>query len=48
MRLPEADALVARAAELKAVVFQHTWIKPRGNDPGESTPMDLAALAEDC
>jgi predicted TIM-barrel fold metal-dependent hydrolase len=42
---PEADALVGRAAELKAVVFQHTWIKSRGNDPGESTPMDLAALA---
>jgi uncharacterized protein len=42
---PEADALVRRAAELKAVVFQHTWIKAAGNDPGESTPMDLAALA---
>jgi uncharacterized protein len=42
---PEADALVARATELKAVVFQHTWIKTGGNVPGESTPMDLAALA---
>jgi predicted TIM-barrel fold metal-dependent hydrolase len=42
---PEADALVQRAAELKAVVFQHTWIKSQGNDPGESSPMDLAALA---
>jgi predicted TIM-barrel fold metal-dependent hydrolase len=42
---PEADALVGRAAELKAVVFQHTWIKAGGNEPGESTPMDLAALA---
>jgi predicted TIM-barrel fold metal-dependent hydrolase len=42
---PEADALVDRAAELKALVFQHTWIKARGNEPGESTPMDLAALA---
>jgi uncharacterized protein len=41
----EADALVARATELKAIVFQHTWIKAGGNDPGESTPMDLAALA---
>jgi uncharacterized protein len=30
---------------LKAVVFQHTWIKTGGNFPGESTPMDLAALA---
>jgi uncharacterized protein len=42
---PEADALVRRAAELSAVVFQHTWIKAGGNVPGESTPMDLAALA---
>jgi uncharacterized protein len=42
---PEVDAIVARATELKAVVFQHTWIKVAGNLPGESTPMDLAALA---
>lgn len=43
---PEADAIVKRAAELRAVVFQHTWIKAQGNPPGESTPMDLAALAK--
>jgi predicted TIM-barrel fold metal-dependent hydrolase len=42
---PEADALVHRAEELQAVIFQHTWIKTGGNLPGESTPMDLAALA---
>ena len=42
---PELDAIVERAAELKAVVFQHTWIKITGNLPGESTPMQLAALA---
>jgi predicted TIM-barrel fold metal-dependent hydrolase len=42
---PEADALVRRASELKAVVYQHTWLKAGGNLPGESTPMDLAALA---
>lgn len=42
---PEADALVRRAAELKAVVLQHTWIKTGGNLAGESTPMDLARLA---
>lgn len=42
---PRADELVRRAQELKAVVFQHTWIKTGGNLPGESTPMDLAALA---
>src|SRR3954453_19731807 len=42
---PQLDPIVRRAAELKAVVFQHTWIKVTGNLPGESTPMDLAALA---
>lgn len=40
-----ADELVGRAQALKAVIFQHTWIKAGGNLPGESTPMDLAALA---
>ena len=39
------DPIVERAAELNAVVFQHTWIKISGNLPGESTPMDLTALA---
>jgi predicted TIM-barrel fold metal-dependent hydrolase len=42
---PEVDRIIARAAELKAVVFQHTWLKTTGNLPGESTPMDLAELA---
>lgn len=42
---PELDPLVNRAAELKAVVFQHTWLKVTGNLPGESTPMELAQLA---
>jgi predicted TIM-barrel fold metal-dependent hydrolase len=42
---PEGDAIVARAAELKAIVFQHTWIKAGGNEPGESTPMDVAVVA---
>ena len=42
---PEADELAHRAEELQAVIFQHTWIKAGGNLPGESTPMDLAALA---
>lgn len=39
------DKIVERAAELKAVIFQHTWIKVGGNLPGESTPMDMAELA---
>ena len=42
---PELDPIVERATELKAVVFQHTWLKITGNLPGESTPMDLAELA---
>ncbi len=39
------DPILLRATELNAVVFQHTWIKATGNLAGESTPMDLAALA---
>ena len=39
------DRLIKRAAELKAVIFQHTWLKVGGNLPGESTPMDLIELA---
>jgi predicted TIM-barrel fold metal-dependent hydrolase len=42
---PELDAIIERAAALKAVIFQHTWIKTTGNLPGESTSMDLAELA---
>ena len=42
---PELDPILDRAAELKAVVFQHTWLKITGNLPGESTPMELAELA---
>ena len=39
------DAIVTRCAELKALIFQHTWIKTTGNLAGESTPLDLAELA---
>jgi predicted TIM-barrel fold metal-dependent hydrolase len=42
---PALDPIVERARQLDAVVFQHTWLKSTGNLPGESTPMDLAALA---
>jgi hypothetical protein len=42
---PELDPIVQRAAELKAVIFQHTWFKLGGSEPGESTPLDMAALA---
>jgi uncharacterized protein len=42
---PELDPIVRRAAELKAVVLQHTYLKMTGNLPGESTPAELAELA---
>lgn len=42
---PRLDPLVRRAAELKALIFQHTWLKTGGNLPGESTPQDLVELA---
>jgi predicted TIM-barrel fold metal-dependent hydrolase len=51
---PNNDRIIARAHELEAVIYIHTWLKvgedPRypgaGNNPGESTPMDVAKLAE--
>lgn len=42
---PELDAIVRRAHELKAAIFQHTWFKVMGNYAGESTPNELAELA---
>jgi len=42
---PELDPIIERAAALKAVIFQHTWLKTNGNLGGESTPQDLAELA---
>ena len=39
------DPIVARATELDALVYQHTWMKITGNLPGESTPAHLAELA---
>ncbi|SKB05974.1 hypothetical protein SAMN02745166_04385 [Prosthecobacter debontii] len=42
---PATDPIIHRAAELKAVIFQHTWFKTQGNPKGESTPNDMVALA---
>jgi predicted TIM-barrel fold metal-dependent hydrolase len=42
---PAIDPIIARARELRAVVYQHTWSKTGGNQPGESLPEDLAAMA---
>lgn len=39
------DPIIERTVELKAPVFQHTWLKVGGNFPGESVPSDLVALA---
>jgi predicted TIM-barrel fold metal-dependent hydrolase len=41
----QIDPIIKRATELKAVVFQHTYWKATGNLPGESTPLDMAAMA---
>jgi predicted TIM-barrel fold metal-dependent hydrolase len=51
---PDNDAIIRLAADLKAVIYIHTWLKIGGdpkrpggdNEPGESTPMDMARLAE--
>ncbi len=42
---PAIDPIIERAAALRAVIFQHTWLKTGGNLPGESSPMDMAVLA---
>ena len=45
---PCVDPIVERAAELGLPILQHTWLKATGNYPNESTPDDMAALAERC
>ena len=50
---PDNDAILRLAAELKALVYIHTWMKVGGqprraggdNQRGESTPQDVALLA---
>jgi hypothetical protein len=42
---PQLDPLVRRATELKAPIYQHTWMKVGGNPGGESTPYDVVELA---
>ncbi len=43
--VPGFAPVIERAAELHALIFQHTWDKTGGNQPGESTPEDIAELA---
>jgi predicted TIM-barrel fold metal-dependent hydrolase len=48
------DAIIRLAADMKAVIYIHTWLKIGGTprrpggeaERGESTPMDVALLAE--
>src|SRR6266700_1710125 len=42
---PELDAIVERAISMRVPILQHTWLKAGGNEPGESTPYDVVALA---
>jgi predicted TIM-barrel fold metal-dependent hydrolase len=43
----DLDAIIRKASELKAVIFQHTWFKQDGTQyPGESTPLELVELAK--
>ncbi|MBI5693133.1 MAG: amidohydrolase family protein [Verrucomicrobia bacterium] len=50
---PNNDPIIRYAAELDATIYIHTWLKVGGtprlpgrdNNPGESTPMDVVALA---
>jgi predicted TIM-barrel fold metal-dependent hydrolase len=41
----ELDPIVERAAELRAVLFQHAWFNTAEDNPDASTPSDLAALS---
>jgi hypothetical protein len=51
---PNNDPIIALAAELQSIIYIHSWMivggDPRrpggGNQAGESTPMDVAQLAE--
>jgi predicted TIM-barrel fold metal-dependent hydrolase len=42
---PQLDPLMERAVAFQAPVYQHTWFKTGGNEPGESTPDDVVELA---
>jgi hypothetical protein len=42
---PDVDAIFDRCAQYQAVVMHHTWIITTGDAEGESTPMQLAAVA---
>lgn len=41
---PQLDPIVERATAYNVPILQHTWFNALGNQPGESTPSDLAEL----
>jgi predicted TIM-barrel fold metal-dependent hydrolase len=43
--VPQMDLIAERAASMQVPILQHTWLKTGGNEPGESTPYDVVALA---
>lgn len=43
---PELDPIVRRAVELRIPVLQHCYWRAEENLPGESTPADMAVLAD--
>jgi predicted TIM-barrel fold metal-dependent hydrolase len=42
---PRVRAIAERAVVHDVPILQHVWVKAGGNEPGESTPSDAAALA---
>jgi len=44
--VPDMEPIVERAASMKVLILQHTWLKTGGNEPGESTPYDVVELAK--
>jgi predicted TIM-barrel fold metal-dependent hydrolase len=49
INMPNIDPIIARAQELKAVIFQHTWILPpdagQAAERNQTTPQDVAEIA---
>jgi uncharacterized protein len=43
--IPAMDPIAEFAAANQVVILQHEWLKTGGNEPGESTPFDVAELA---
>ena len=43
---PEYAPVFEKAMDVKAVIYQHTWVKVNGNLPKESKPSDLVEVAK--